>query len=279
MPGLTAWQQQRGNASLPSDARLCMALAWQGRTYGRGSSTASPNTAAQLACVCPARSLRPHITAASCTVLVAPPPHAQHPTTCCATCTRAHRNTICPRTNWTAGTSHAAVVPCSNLLGRMQCSTSRAAEAAAQLRPRSRVPHARAAAPGSRRRGVASVRPTASSNAQASPQLASAATVVRLGITPLTPENFRPFGQVRPLGTGGGRWRYTPRQCATSFDMILLCARTATRARRAVQVVGTTEDGKVYDSEDAQLVLDRGTPRCAHHSIRTHTCVHNTTYE
>ena len=31
--------------------------------------------------------------------------------------------------------------------------------------------------------------------------------------------------------------------------------------RSPVQVVGTSEDGKVFDGEDAQLVLDKGTPR------------------
>ncbi|CAD7705295.1 unnamed protein product [Ostreobium quekettii] len=44
---------------------------------------------------------------------------------------------------------------------------------------------------------------------------------IKLNVTPLTPETFRPFGQV----------------------------------------IGATEDGKQFDSTDAQLVLDKGTPR------------------
>jgi hypothetical protein len=86
---------------------------------------------------------------------------------------------------------------------------------------------------------------TMSSSAEAG---AKTATRVQLPIVPLTAEAFEPFGQVWAIcgESGVGRRR-----------QLALTARMGCNP----QVVSPQDDGKLFDHTDAQLVLDKGTPR------------------
>lgn len=123
-----------------------------------------------------------------------------------------------------------------------------------------------------------------------------AATVV-LKAQRVTPSGFAPYGQVRRLllalrgdtqrpggvgdsrepgsrGLAGGQQTAPPRRWWTAASGPCLRLRTPGAGRSAVnrrpqwpprsappQLITPAEDGKAFDADDAQLMLDRGTPR------------------
>lgn len=93
--------------------------------------------------------------------------------------------------------------------------------------------------------------------------------VVQLQAVDITPENFAPFGQVRwwhlsrkHVGLFGAECRATalPPQQANGGPCLPNGSRLV--GHFPMQLVGSNDDGKLFDEEDAQLDLSAGQPRC-----------------
>jgi hypothetical protein len=104
---------------------------------------------------------------------------------------------------------------------------------------------------------------------------AAAPTTVPLQAIPLTPEAFAPFGQVRRRGRAHSTEQEYVRDHSarahsrhTAASSARSGAHTTTTAHHPLQVIEPTEDGKPFDAADAQLSLDKGTPRCAVGGVR-----------
>lgn len=78
----------------------------------------------------------------------------------------------------------------------------------------------------------------------------ASAKTVKLPVKRVSPESFRPFGQVT-------------RRLFAYFAAALAAHSQATLLTHALwtQVISATPDGKGFDEEDAQLQLNKGQPR------------------